>query len=76
MDRAQAIALHYGQLIGDGQLQPGDLLPTRAVIADQHGCSYEVAGEALRLLRKAGLAHHVQGSDDSRLRSCVGRGHG
>jgi DNA-binding GntR family transcriptional regulator len=46
---------HYAQLIADGQLAPGDQLPTMQDIAEDFGVSVQTAWRALQRLQSTGL---------------------
>lgn len=42
---------HYAQLIDEGQLKPGDRIPSSSVLAEEWDISHATAAKALQLLR-------------------------
>lgn len=48
--------------VGNGELRPGDRLPTEQQLAAQHGVSRTVVREAVHQLKSRGLLHSRQGS--------------
>ena len=56
-----AIAAELRQLIGDGSLQPGDVLPSEARLAEYHLASRGTVRSALALLRQQGVIETVAG---------------
>ncbi len=55
------IAGHYRDLIGSGQLSPGDLLPSIRALADQWEVSTATADRAMKLLRDEKLVQGIPG---------------
>lgn len=55
------IAGHYRDLIGSGELAPGNLLPSIRALADQWGVSTATADRAMKLLRDEKLVHGIPG---------------
>lgn len=46
------VVRHYADLIDSGQLKPGDRLPTRPELQDEHGISNSTATKAINVLRQ------------------------
>ncbi|MGP3637586.1 GntR family transcriptional regulator [Streptomyces sp. 24-1644] len=55
------IAGHYRDLIGSGELAPGDLLPSIRALADQWNVSTATADRAMKLLRDEKLVNGIPG---------------
>ncbi|MFE7757646.1 GntR family transcriptional regulator [Streptomyces sp. NPDC057429] len=55
------IAGHYRDLIGSGELAPGDLLPSIRALANQWNVSTATADRAMKLLRDEKLVHGIPG---------------
>jgi DNA-binding GntR family transcriptional regulator len=55
------IAADLRRRIEDGELRPGDALPSINRIAQEWGCAKTTAAKALNLLKAEGLARGVQG---------------
>ncbi|WP_331764273.1 GntR family transcriptional regulator (plasmid) [Streptomyces sp. NBC_01520] len=55
------IAGHYRNLIGSGELAPGDLLPSIRALANQWNVSTATADRAMKLLRDEKLVHGIPG---------------
>jgi DNA-binding GntR family transcriptional regulator len=55
------IAGHYRDLIGSGELAPGDLLPSIRALADQWEVSTATADRAMKLLRDEKLVNGIPG---------------
>ncbi|WP_327713745.1 GntR family transcriptional regulator (plasmid) [Streptomyces sp. NBC_00464] len=55
------IAGHYRDLIGSGELAPGDLLPSIRTLADQWKVSTATADRAMKLLRDENLVNGIPG---------------
>lgn len=55
------IAGHYRDLIGSGELSPGDLLPSIKALASKHGVSTATADRAMKVLREEKLVRGIQG---------------
>ncbi|MGW0607814.1 GntR family transcriptional regulator [Streptomyces sp. NPDC002640] len=55
------IAGHYRDLIGSGELAPGDLLPSIRALADQWQVSTATADRAMKLLRDEKLVNGIPG---------------
>lgn len=49
------IAAHYRRKIMDGELQPGDVLPSMRDVQDEFGVSVTTANRAFRMLKQEGL---------------------
>ncbi|MER6348912.1 winged helix-turn-helix domain-containing protein [Streptomyces sp. NPDC001595] len=56
---AQEIAAQLRERIRDGQLRPGDRLPTQAELAERFGVERGTVRQALRALHEDGLLSHV-----------------
>ena len=59
---ADRLAERLAALIDDGQLQPGDRLPTEAQLSAAHGVSRSVVREAVHRIKSRGLLFSRQGS--------------
>src|SRR5689334_4750942 len=55
------IAAHLRQLIRDGVLQPGDIMPSQNDIIEQFGVAGTTANRAFRMLKDEGLTMSVAG---------------
>ncbi|MFD9787797.1 GntR family transcriptional regulator [[Kitasatospora] papulosa] len=55
------IAGHYRDLIGSGELAPGELLPSIRALANQWNVSTATADRAMKLLRDEKLVHGIPG---------------
>lgn len=55
------IAGHYRDLIGSGELAPGELLPSIRALANQWNVSTATADRAMKLLRDEQLVHGIPG---------------
>ncbi|MBJ6623510.1 GntR family transcriptional regulator [Streptomyces sp. DHE17-7] len=55
------IASHYRQLIADGTLAPGDVMPSMSKVCDEFNVSITTANRAFRLLKTEGLTEPKPG---------------
>lgn len=56
------IAAHYRQKILDGELKPGDTLPTMAQVRDEFGVAITTVNRAFQLLKNEGMTKAIGGS--------------
>lgn len=56
------IAAHYRRLIADGELRPGDALPSMRAICDEWGVSITTANRAYKELKREGLTEAATGA--------------
>jgi DNA-binding GntR family transcriptional regulator len=55
------IAAHFRKLINDGDLAPGDVLPSMKKVCDEFGVSITTANRAFRLLKAEGITIPMSG---------------
>jgi DNA-binding GntR family transcriptional regulator len=55
------IATHYRRMISDGELRPGDVLPSMTKVCEQFGVSISTANRAFRQLKAEGLTYALAG---------------
>lgn len=57
--RFTEVAAHFRRKINDGELNPGDLMPSMKAVVEQFGCSINTANRAYAMLKAEGLTEVV-----------------